>query len=280
MLITTKEVKKLNDIRDTLFFKIKEKKFSAVLTAERCGILSGVNVAYTVADEIGVSLKICKKEGDLLNHNEVFAHLTGTPKQIAIAEECLIGTLAKASGIATAASTAVQLANHHFTICSGSWKKMPMEIKHLVRSAVVAGGATFRICNQPMVYIDKNFIRMFGSIPAAIQACQTFPDSKIVMQIKGLTGTIEEETKMALRGNCHTLMIDTGKLEDVRCCYDTVLKCGKAGKVVIGYAKGIRIRDIPELINEPIDVLCIGKEIVDAPLLDMKLDVVQEEATL
>ena len=31
MLITTKEVKKLNDIRDTLFFKIKEKKFSAVL---------------------------------------------------------------------------------------------------------------------------------------------------------------------------------------------------------------------------------------------------------
>lgn len=270
----------MSDIRDLLFFKIKGKKFSAVLTAERCGVLSGVNAAYTVADEIGISLKICKKEGDLLNHNEVFAHLTGTPKQIAIAEECLIGTLSKASGIATAASTAVQLANHHFIICSGSWKKMPMEIKHLVRSAVVAGGATFRICSQPMIYIDKNFIRMFGSIPAAIQACQTFPDSKIVMQIKGLTGTIEEETKMALKGNCHTLMIDTGRLEDVHSCYDTVLKYGKADKVVIGYAKGIKIKDIPKLINEPIDVLCIGKEIVDAPLLDMKLDVVQEEFAL
>ena len=35
--------------------------------------------------------------------------------------------------------------------------------------------------------------------------------------------------------------------------------------------------DFPDLTNWDIDILCIGKEIVDAGLLDMKLDVLQEE---
>jgi nicotinate-nucleotide pyrophosphorylase (carboxylating) len=39
----------------------------------------------------------------------------------------------------------------------------------------------------------------------------------------------------------------------------------------------VRLTDIPDLTNWDIDILCIGKEIVDAGLLDMKLDVLQEE---
>lgn len=265
------------DIRDNLFKDIEHKKFRAIVTTERSGILAGVQDARKIADDLGIQLEICKKEGDNLSRGETFANLLGFPKQIAIAEEKLIGSLAKASGIATAAWTAKELAGDSMRICSGSWKKMPMEIKHMVRNAIAAGGATFRICEQPMVYIDKNFIRMFGSISNAIQACRYVPGAKIVIQIKGITNTIEEEAKMALQGNCHTLMIDTGNIEDVRVCYQTVKRCGKTGQVVIAFAKGIRIQDIPELAKEHIDVVCIGKEIVDAPLLDMKLDVIQEE---
>ncbi|UQT50137.1 hypothetical protein M5E87_11615 [Flavonifractor plautii] len=38
----------------------------------------------------------------------------------------------------------------------------------------------------------------------------------------------------------------------------------------------VKLTDIPEL-SERADILCIGKEIVDAPLLDWKLDVMREE---
>ena len=44
-----------------------------------------------------------------------------------------------------------------------------------------------------------------------------------------------------------------------------------------GYGlSGTHKSDIPEL-SERADILCIGKEIVDAPLLDWKLDVMGEE---
>jgi len=39
----------------------------------------------------------------------------------------------------------------------------------------------------------------------------------------------------------------------------------------------VHLKDIPSLASQGADVLCIGKEIVDAPLLDLKLDVVGEE---
>ena len=41
-------------------------------------------------------------------------------------------------------------------------------------------------------------------------------------------------------------------------------------------AGNVKLTDIPEL-SERADILCIGKEIVDAPLLDWKLDVMGEE---
>ena len=44
----------------------------------------------------------------------------------------------------------------------------------------------------------------------------------------------------------------------------------------LAYAGGVKLTDIPQLTQERLDVLCVGKQIVDAPLLDMKLDVIQE----
>ena len=44
----------------------------------------------------------------------------------------------------------------------------------------------------------------------------------------------------------------------------------------MAFAGGVKIADIPDLAARGMDLLCIGKEIVDAGLLDMKLDVVEE----
>ena len=194
-----------------------------------------------------------------------------------MAEECLIGTLAKASGIATAARTAVQLADGRMQIVSGSWKKMPPEIKQLVRKATAAGGAAFRICQPPMVYLDKNFIRMFGSIPAATEACKKLPGSTIVVQVRGMTASVEVETRQALAGGAGILMVDTGELEDVRRCVSALKSTGRQNGVQVAFAGNVHLTDIPNLAEQGIDILCIGKEIVDAKLLDLKLDVLQEE---
>lgn len=122
----------MEDIRDILFEEIASKRFRAVLTAERSGVISGVEEAYACAKELGIDLELCKAEGAEVSHGERFGNFLGTPKQIALAEERLIGTLAKASGIATASRTAVRLADGKTQIVSGSWKKMPPAIKQMV----------------------------------------------------------------------------------------------------------------------------------------------------
>lgn len=268
----------MQDVRSQLFEHIRGRRYRAVLVAERSGVLSGVEAALEAARELGIELEICKAEGDELSHGGVFANFAGSPEQIAAAEERLMGTMSKASGIATAARTAVQVADGRVKIVSGAWKKMPGQIKQLVRQAIAAGGASFRITEPPMVYMDKNFVRMFGSIRETLAAAACFEDATKCIQLRGEKASIREETLQAVEGGAHILMVDTGRIEDAEECVQYLRANGWRGRVQVAFAGNVDIGCIPELLDRvDVDILDIGKRIVDAPLLDMRLEVIGEE---
>ncbi len=263
----------MQDIRDVIFHEIRERKYRAVLLPEADGVLSGVEDAARKAAELGLEWQSTSREGGTLSRNQSFAELVGTPKQLALAEECLIGFLAKPSGIATAARRAVSASGGRVRIVSGSWKKMPPVMKTSVRRAIVSGGASFRICEQPMLYLDKNFIRMFGSIRAALEAAAGLKEMTKVVQIKGIDRSVEEETRQAVMGGADILMVDTGNLQDVKACRKQMATLLQGKKRRVAFAGNVKIAQIPSLAEKGINILCIGKEIVDARLLDMKLNV-------
>lgn len=263
----------MQDIRDVIFHEIRERKYHAVLLPEADGVLSGVEDAARKAAELGLEWRSTSREGGILSRNESFAELVGTPKQLALAEECIIGLLSKPSGIATAARRAVSASGGRVRIVSGSWKKMPPDMKTAVRRAIVSGGASFRICEQPMLYLDKNFIRMFGSIRAALEAAAGLKEITKVVQIKGIDCSIEEETRQAVKGGADILMVDTGNPQDVKACRKQMAAMPQEKKRRVAFAGNVKIAQIPSLAEKGIDILCIGKEIVDAGLLDMKLNV-------
>jgi len=266
----------MTDIRDTLFATISERKYRAVLTPERDGILSGVDDAMKAAAELGVIWQSTYKEGDALKTGIPFAALIAYPKEIAEAEEKIIGTLAKASGIATAARLAVTVAAGKVEIISGSWKKMPPCLKMQVRRAVITGGAQFRICEPPMLYIDKNFVRMLGSVAEALRAASAIQDTQKIVQLRGELASIAEETRQAIQGGANILMVDTGRVKDAQECLQELEARHCRQQVKVAFAGNVHIADISAMIKLGIDKLCIGKDIVDAGLLDMKLDVVEE----
>lgn len=263
----------MEDIRDTIFKNIADRKFHALLIPERDGCLSGVEEAQRLTAEIGAKLNMFLHEGDSVKTGVPIGEVVATPKTIAISEEKIIGTLSKFSGVATASQKAVRLAQGKIQIVSGSWKKMPPDIKNGIRQAIVTGGASFRISSTPMVYLDKNYIRMLGSIPAALETVRDCHDLAKVIQIKGKDCTIEEETVQAVENGCNILMVDTGNLEDVVRCTKKVEEMGMRGQLQIAFAGGVKLDQIPKFFDYGIDMLCIGKEIVDAPLLDIKMDV-------
>ena len=263
----------MTDIRDQIFLGIADRLFHADLTAERDGVLSGVCAAQTRAEQMGIELKFYAAEGDKLIRGKAFAELAATPKKMTMAEDTIIGLLAKYSGVATAAARAVRLADGKLRVVSGSSKKMPPEIKSGIRQAIHTGGADTCISPVPMVYLDKNYIRMLGSIRAALEAVQDMRDRVKVVQVKGTMGSIEAEVEEAAANGCGVVMVDTGRIGDAVCGSQTLARLHMRKDVRIAFAGGIRLADIPAIVTQDIDMLCIGREIVDAPLLDMRLDV-------
>ena len=102
---------------------------------------------------------------------------------------------------------------------------------------------------------------MLGGIPAALAACKDFPDKVKVIQIKGITADVEEETWQALNGGAGVFMVDTGRIEDLRRCRTVLETSGRRGEVQLAYAGGVKLTDIPQLTEERLDILCIGKHI-------------------
>jgi nicotinate-nucleotide pyrophosphorylase (carboxylating) len=262
-----------NDIRDSIFATIHNNSYTAQLSSERDGILSGIERLKELLAQRHITAAFHKQERDLVTAGECILTLTGNPKDIAVAEEFIVGTLSKSSGIATAAKQAVDKAGS-MRIVSGAWKKMPYELKTIVREAVSHGGAHFRILDVPFLYLDKNFVSMLGGIKETLCAVKEMSESKCI-QLKGQTGDIVEEAVCAAQYGASVIMIDTGIIADLRQVSRKLQETGYRSKVQLAFAKGITLQDIEKLQTEDIDILDIGVQIIDAPLLDMKLDVVR-----
>ncbi|NYE58085.1 beta/alpha barrel domain-containing protein [Carboxydothermus ferrireducens] len=264
------------DIRDILFSKIMQKHFTAQIKAENGGIIAGAQNAYNALKQLGLEIEYFVSDGTEVQPETVIARFKGNPKQIAQAEEVVMGYLMKTSGIATATRRAINLAEGKIRIVSGAWKKMPSEMKQLVREAIAVGGGAFRILDVPFVYLDKNYIRMFGSIVEALKSAEVFGDRYKVVQLRGEMKDIKEETIEAATNGAYVLMIDTGKISDVKIVNSTLEELGVRKEKLVAFAGGVKINAIPSYIGLGIDILDIGSEIVDAPLMDMKLDVISE----
>jgi len=260
------------DIREIVFASIRQQQFCAEITTERDGVISGVGRLHSALSAMGIESEICVDDGAMVCTGRVVARIRGTPSQIAIAEEFSIGALAKPSGIATRARRAVELAGSEMRIVCGAWKKMPSEIKTIVRDAIVHGNAAVRITDLPFLYLDKNFVRMFGGIRATLEAVAEIDKLKVI-QLKGEFSNIAMEAVSAVKYGAGIVMVDTGSLADAELVHSALLSAGCRNEAKLAFAKGIRLKDIADLKGKGIDILDIGAVIVDAPLLDMRLDV-------
>ncbi len=257
------------DIRDAIFASLCGRRFTANLTSTAGGVLAGVAAAEAQAETVGLHLKWTCAEGDWLSPGTVVGTVTGGARAIAMGEERLLGCLCKASGIATSARRAMELANGRVRVVSGSWKKMPPELKLMVRQAVATGGMPSRILDVPFIYLDKNYVRMLGGIAATLAAVRDMAGVKVI-QVRGEETTVATETARACQGGAGVVMVDTGNQDDALAALEVA---AAYPKVQIAFAGGIRHEDIPALANLGVHILDIGITIVDAPLLDMKLDV-------
>jgi nicotinate-nucleotide pyrophosphorylase (carboxylating) len=263
------------DIRDSILLPVKGRRYLATILAEAPGILSGIERLQRACRNLRINLIKCKKEGDRVRRSDIIAVMEGNAKQLALAEEELIGWISKSSGIATAARKARTFAGKNLKVVSGAWKKMPLPVKHLVRQAILEGGLHYRISEKSFAYLDKNYVNILGGVRKAVLSTKELNRFTIVIQLKSQGRKLLREATLAARLGAHIIMIDTGEQEDIK-RVDLALKDQGLRKAVkIAFGGNIRIDDLRDLKKMPVEIVDIGKAIVDAPLLDMKMSIVK-----
>ncbi len=266
------------DLRDHIFASLDGRRFSATLSFRADGVVCGIGFALEKLAELGCEVTFARADGEDVAAGEPVLIFNGSAKAVAMAEDRVIGSIAKASGIAAAARKAVELAAGRVRIVSGAAKKLPEEIKAQVRHAVHVGGAVGRIVDGPFIYLDKNYVRIFGGVKETLAGVAHMTGFTRVIQLRGELRSLEEETKAAMDAQAEILMVDTGKTDDL----DRVSAClttgGNRSATCLAFAGDISLERIPELATHDVDILDIGQAIIDAPLADCSLDVAPARA--
>ncbi len=260
------------ELRDHLFEPLSGKTFRARLTAAESGILAGAASMVSRALDLGLTLLDSLPEGSKLIPGSCALRVTGTPEQMARGEEELLACVGKASGVATAAASFNALANGRVRIVCGAWKKVVPEVRKSLRDAIATGGAGIRLLDEPFVYLDKNYVRMFSGVPEAVGRASSMNGRVVVVQLRGDTRPITEEASAAFDAGAGVLMVDTGRIEDLSEVIRAAELYGFRHRVRIAFGGGINSERFHEVIAAEPDIIDIGRAIIDAPLLDFRFD--------
>jgi nicotinate-nucleotide pyrophosphorylase (carboxylating) len=261
------------DLRDKIFRNVACTMVTACIIADEDGIVAEMDIVAEEAARIGLFVEAILKEGTHVSKGDEIVRFRGTPKQTAMAEEVLIGLMSKPSGIATAMHGFMQKAGPKLRVVCGAWKKMPPQIKEPIRRAIVVGGGFFRATLEPFIYLDKNYIEMLGGVQECLTAVSRMDGLVKVVQLKGRYKDIAQEACEAVRCGASIIFIDTGRMEDIGCVSRALSAHGLRRNVKIAFAGNIRAEDIETLKSMDVDILDVGRAIVDAPLLDMRMEV-------
>jgi nicotinate-nucleotide pyrophosphorylase (carboxylating) len=175
----------MEDLKDKILSNVACKRVVARIVADDAGVVTGTTAAREESKRLGLSLEAMLSEGSHVKKGDEIARFCGNPKQVLMAEEVLIGLIAKPSGIATAAHEIVKATGGRPKIVCGAWKKIPQPVKDMYRQAVGIGGALCRISPDPFVYLDKNYVEIFGGIRECLKAVVHLNGYLKVVQLKG-----------------------------------------------------------------------------------------------
>ncbi len=246
----------------------------ACILADDDGIIAGTASVKKESDKLGLSLLMALSEGSPVDKGDEVIRFSGSPKQIVMAEDVLIGLLAKPSGIATRAQKFVKATGGRPRVVCGAWKKMPPSLKDMIRETVIVGGASYRMETGPFVYLDKNYVELLGGITKCLAAVARLNNGSKVVQVKGRYGDVASDACEAAESGANVVFIDTGRPDDVRAAVERLLQRGLRNRVKLAFGGGVKMENIDELRTLDIDILDIGRQIVDAPILDMRLEVI------
>jgi nicotinate-nucleotide pyrophosphorylase (carboxylating) len=257
-----------HDIAARLFREVGG-TFRAVVEATEPGLLAGTAfVDPATAPARAGQWRLLALEGARVEPGQPLIEVHGTAAEVGVAEDYILGPLGFASGIAARAAAIRDAAPQGLSIACGGWKKLPAALKPLLRAGLAAAGILPRLVEGDFVYLGKNSVIMLGGVDPAIAAARGVDHGRVAIQVK----TVDEALHAARQG-AGIVMVDTGVLADLGAVQEALLAHGLREQVILAFAGGVRVEDLPAVHALGAETVDMGRAILDAPLLDLRMRV-------
>lgn len=208
-------------------------------------------------------------EGSRVEPGQPLVEVEGIAPELAVAEDHVLGPLGWASGIATRCSDIVAGTPEGLRVVCGGWKKLPAALKPLLRAGLEAGGVGPRLLEGEFVYVDKNSLRLLGSTTQAVTAGRDVDHGPVAVQARTPEAALE-----AARAGAGAIMVDSTSLEVLRAVNQALAGAGLRENLVLAFGGGVTSARLADVARAGAEIVDIGREILDAPLLDLRFDVV------
>ena len=244
-------------------------RFRAVVEACEPGIIAGTGFVDPAASlgESG-SWRLLVAEGGSVAAGQPLIELIGEAARLGIAEDHVLGPLGFASGIATRAKTFRDAAPAGLSIACGGWKKLPLALKPLLRAGLAVSGILPRLVEGDFVYVGKNAVIMLGGVNQAIAAGRAAGHGPVAVQVKSV-----DEAVSAVRAGAGIIMVDTAQIADLAQVHAALPRLGLRQSVRLAFGGGVGLQDLVPAAAAGADAVDVGRAILDAPLLDLRMRV-------
>ncbi|WP_113674917.1 carboxylating nicotinate-nucleotide diphosphorylase [Vallitalea guaymasensis] len=229
-----------------------DQKSNAILIVKDKGIIAGCEVFsrvfYLMDKEVVIDFH--RKDGDLVEQNDIIAHISGPTKSILKCERTALNIIQKLSGIATMTNSFVNNTNNMPVRIVDTRKTTP-GLRALEKYAVrVGGGYNHRFNLSDAVMIKDNHIKAVGSIKKAVEIAKAkIPHTmKVEIEVENLDGL-----KEALNAEADIIMLDNMTINMMK----EAVSIAK-GKAVLEASGNVDLDRVKEIAETGVDIISVG----------------------
>jgi nicotinate-nucleotide pyrophosphorylase (carboxylating) len=143
-------------------------------------------------------------------------------------------------------------------------------MKPVLRAGLDAAGIGHRLVDGQFVYIDKNVVALLGGEAAAARSGVALDHGPVAVQVTDVEGALA-----AADAGCRIVMVDTGTIAMLADVHHALTEAGLRDQCALAFGGGVDGTSLHTAHAMGADIVDIGRAILDAPLWDLHLEVVE-----
>ena len=237
----------------------------AEITAKEELVVSGLNEAALVFDELGAETKILFDAGEAVKEGEILMVVKGDISSLLSAERLALNIVMRMSGIATKVHRMVKEAGG--TKIAATRKTTPGFRRFEKRAVEDGGGDTHRFRLDDMVLIKDNHIKIAGGVKEALEMAKKASFSKKI----DIEVTSMDEAVEAAENGADIIMLDNMEPEEVKQIYQEIKKIDD--DILVEVSGGIDETNFKDYVGKA-DILSSGSITHSVDSADVSMNIV------